>query len=509
MQMRSFRFKLMAVLAILVAVVVTPMALSWVGLQRSIHYAERSHAAHEVLDAHLLLAKRGERLLRHVQTSGSGGGDPVETARLRRTLDARFALARRTIAAEATMAGPAGRAVETRELERLEEIRRGLELALAGNNDTRWRELIVLTVADERATAEAADAASRRINDTVQLGFAIASVLGLLVGAVALLILQRSLQRPLSRLTAGTQALAAGKLSHRIDMAGKDEFAALGRDFDRMAENIERQASTIADARDLLEGTVRERTSELAAANARLEDVAERRQRFLADISHELRTPLTIIRGEAEVTLRGAALTAEDCRATLVRIVEQAQTMARLVNDLLFVARTESGEPRLIVGRVDLSDMLARAADDWRALVADDGGDIRFAAGAGAETAAIEGDADRLRQLIHILFDNAIRYSAGLPRLELRLLPSPGGWTFMIADDGIGIPASEIGHVFERFRRGGAAAGQHADGAGLGLPMAKAIVDAHHGSIRIDSAENRGTTVSVFLPDAARSRAAA
>lgn len=493
----TFQFKLLAAFALLLALIVATSALSWWALERKAYYSERVRLAHEVLDRHLMLAERGQRLLRYKAGAAPPAGD-AEEARLRLQVAEQVTSARAAIADEVALIGRNGASEELEELERLDAIQTSLLRAADGGDVYRWRSLIDAAVAEERRELAAIDAASRNTFGILRLTFAADAVLAILIGAFLLLGLRRAFQRPIERLIAGARALAAGDLSHRIGIEGHDEFATLSNSFDSMAADLEAQAATIATSRDALEEEVAERTEALRTANAELAEAADRRRRFLADVSHELRTPLTIIRGEAEVTLRGADKPLADYQGALTRIAEQTTGMSRLVDDLLFVARNDEGQSRLVLRRVAIAPLLAKTVGDLRTIIESDGGTINF--DGSLASATVTADADRLRQLLHILLDNAMRYSADAPIIDVTLAEAPGGFVIRVADQGIGIPSAELPFVFDRFRRGAGADSQNDDGVGIGLPMAKAIAEAHQGSISIESSEGCGTVVSVFLP---------
>jgi two-component system, OmpR family, sensor kinase len=198
------------------------------------------------------------------------------------------------------------------------------------------------------------------------------------------------------------------------------------------------------------------------------------------------------------VTLRGQEKATEEYRSSLSRVADQVQGMARLVDDLLYVARNEAGAPKLKMRPLNLHKLAETATHDLRALIEADDGSIKF--NAHGASAQVLGDADRLGQLLRILLDNAIHYSEGPPDITVSLLPSPDGQTLMVNDRGIGISAEDLPHVFDRYHRGRLAKQQNGAGIGIGLPTAKAIVEGHGGSIVIESTVGEGTTVSVFLP---------
>src|SRR6185436_20602039 len=162
-------------------------------------------------------------------------------------------------------------------------------------------------------------------------------------------------------------------------------------------------------ARSNLEVEVLARTAELQKANEALVDRDRSRVRFLADVSHELRTPLTVLRGEAEVTLRGKSTGVSEYREALDRIVEQAGEMARLVDDLLTLARSETDEIRFERSSLDLGELAAETVREARILGRARGVRVELAA---RGELAVEGDPQRMKQVLLIILDNAVKYSA-------------------------------------------------------------------------------------------------
>lgn len=211
-----------------------------------------------------------------------------------------------------------------------------------------------------------------------------------------------------------------------------------------------------------------------------------------------------MIRGEAEITLRGSERDAAEYRAALSRIAEQSAHTARLVDDLLFLARAQAGTPRLRLGAVSLDGLARRVVEEVGSAAA--AAKLRLVVTGPPVEAAVEGDAGRLRQVVMILLDNAIRYSRPGGAVELLLLPGPGQVVLRVADHGIGIDPEDLPHVFDRFYRGSLAQEHVDEGSGLGLPLARAIVEAHAGRIAIESRPGEGTAVSISLPLAARAR---
>jgi len=379
-----------------------------------------------------------------------------------------------------------------------------------------FHEALATAIRRETAEAAATEAEAREALAMVGQFAQAGAVLAVLVAAGSLVLLIRRLQRPLDRLVQAAHAVAAGEFDRRIEPgAARGEFAPVARSFNAMIDQVARARTAHEQARDALEQSVATRTAELAAANATLRHGDEVRRRFLADVSHELRTPLTVIRGEAEIALRGANRPPEDYRRALARIAEETALTAHLVDDLLFVARSEAGEARLARHTVAFDEVVRRAAAAARTLAAPR--QVRVIERACAVPAIVQGDPERLRQLVLILLDNAVRYSESGGDVTLTLAPAADGVVLSVADQGIGIPPEEIDRVFERFHRGDRAATRHPEGSGLGLPLARAIARAHGGEVTLEShaaPDNRpgagsGTTARLRLPLAPRLEAAA
>jgi two-component system sensor histidine kinase VicK len=225
---------------------------------------------------------------------------------------------------------------------------------------------------------------------------------------------------------------------------------------------------------------------------------------FIADVSHELRTPLTVLRGNAQV---GLAVDGDPERAELFEeIVEESRRMTRLVEDLLFLARSDAASVPLQTETVDVVPFLHELAGRAEVLVRERGATFESALLAGEGQLRV--DPTRIEQAVLILVDNAAKYgpAGGLVTLSSELSRS-GQLRIKVEDHGPGIPSEELPHVFERFyrvdktrtRRGdGEGTGQ--GGTGLGLPIARTIVQAHGGRIEVMSQPEEGTKVSLYLP---------
>ena len=238
---------------------------------------------------------------------------------------------------------------------------------------------------------------------------------------------------------------------------------------------------------------------ELQEANTKLQELDRSRTQFFADISHELRTPLTVIRGEAEVTLLTEHASTSDYTATLQRIVKLAQGLNTLVSDLLFLARSETGMIEVERQPTSLDEIVTEAYREGEVLARQKF--ITITMQGAHEPMIVHGDAYRLKQLFMILVSNAINYTPehGLVNIGVE---NNGDWAHVtVQDNGIGIPETDVPHVFERFYRAKKTTVAYTQGGtGLGLSIAMWITEAHHGTISLTSTQDVGTTVTLTLP---------
>jgi two-component system, OmpR family, sensor kinase len=364
--------------------------------------------------------------------------------------------------------------------------------------DADFEALIAEALADERSEVAEADAAAKRLSSRVMVGTF--TLLGLLLALaiVSGFVFTRSLRKPINALAEGTNAIERGDLTHRIAYAKRDEFGVLAGRFNTMAEKLQRQTGDLLAARANLEQQVEERTRQIADANLQLTKLDQQRVRFLGDVSHELRTPLTVLRAEAEVALRGSSKPENTYRAALATVVTQAANMSKLVEDLLFLARSEADEVRFDFQRVAIADIVSQAVQDASVLARDR--DMRISIDYAEPGPVVRADPRRLKQALVVVLENAARYADPRTGIEVDVRPNGAGHAeIRVRDHGPGIPDDEIPYVFDRFYRGSAAQ-EHAEGSGLGLSIARWIVEKHEGTIELSSAPGDGTEARLSLP---------
>jgi hypothetical protein len=236
----------------------------------------------------------------------------------------------------------------------------------------------------------------------------------------------------------------------------------------------------------------------LAEQNERLRELDRLKDEFIALVSHELRTPLTSIHGYLELLLDGGAGELDPEQQRFLTVVERnSKRLMQLVGDLLFMAQVEAGKLALDLEEVDLKQVLSECLEAAKP-VADDS-QIELHADL-VETPSMLGDRSRLAQVLDNLISNALKFTPSSGRVSVRVSRTGGDAVVEVADTGVGIPKEEQERLFERFFRSSNATEQAIPGTGLGLTIAKAIVERHDGSIEIESAEGKGTTVRVRLP---------
>lgn len=276
--------------------------------------------------------------------------------------------------------------------------------------------------------------------------------------------------RPLVEMEKVSARIAAGALSLRLtEPPARDEIGRLAHTFNAMVASLE-------------------------AAFAR-------QKRFVADVSHELRTPLTSLGGSLEMLLLGADNGDEaTARRLMSGMYTEVERMQRLVMDLLALARLDEGRLKLQRERIEIRALLAELCEQMQGLTCGQ----ELICLVPVDLPELDGDRDHLRRVLLNVLENALKFTPPGGRVEVAASSEHGAELLLeVRDTGSGIPAAALPHVFERFYRADPArARQHAQsgGSGLGLSIARELVEAHHGIITITSQPGAGTTVTIRLP---------
>lgn len=379
-----------------------------------------------------------------------------------------------------------------------EAARAFLDRSLETRIDGRINQLIETALADERLELLAASEEIDLVNRVGLWAAVAATVLGLALTGLVIFTLMLRLRTSLVNLERGAELFAAGRLAHEIPVTGRDEFALLSQRFNMMARELRQQHEALEEARASLEHRVAERTEALRAANAELQRRDSNRRQFFADIGHELRTPITAVRGEAEIALRARQDRQETYRAALSQIIGIADQLTRFVNDIFLVAREQAGVLDLRRDVIDLKKAVCAGIEHMHSAI--DSGQASLTTAFDDSQALIEGDGQRLGQLVRILLSNAIQHSQAGVEIRVGLHRTEAGWELCVEDNGPGICDGDVNRVFERFYRGGSTDRSPSGGTGLGLPIARSLVNAHGGRIWIDAVRPEGTAVRAVFP---------
>jgi signal transduction histidine kinase len=234
---------------------------------------------------------------------------------------------------------------------------------------------------------------------------------------------------------------------------------------------------------------------------ARLSRAIEQQRQFMADASHELRTPVSILRGEADVALSADERSAAEYRDALRVVSAEARRLSRIVEDLFLLARADAGQQPLRPTEMYLDEVAGECVRAMRSLAASRG--VELACRAEPEL-AYRGDEPLLHRLLLNLLDNALKYSPAGSRVTLEVARRDGGYRLAVADAAPPVPPEAAERIFERFYRVDRARSRSepstTGGAGLGLPIARWVAEAHGGSLRLARPNGGGNVFELFLP---------
>jgi heavy metal sensor kinase len=289
----------------------------------------------------------------------------------------------------------------------------------------------------------------------------------LLIGATVggYWISRRALQ-PVDRIAAAAESISIRNLSDRLDVPDTAD------ELQRLSETLNRML-------------------------ARLSSSVQRMSRFTADASHELRAPVSLIRMTAELAINGGRSN-EEYRGDMIQILDESERTSRLIDSLLLLARADSGEDGLQRELTNFATSVREAVGQGHLLATERR--IQLVADIGEAPVVIVGDAQALRRLVFILLDNAIKYNIEGGSVQVSLNGVAGYAVCMVSDSGTGISQEDQQHIFDRFWRADKVRSRGAGGAGLGLSIARWIVDRHDGTIEVTSESGKGSTFTIRLP---------
>ena len=223
---------------------------------------------------------------------------------------------------------------------------------------------------------------------------------------------------------------------------------------------------------------------------ARLNAAFQEQQRFIADASHELRTPIAVLRGETEVALEQERATTE-YKESLKQIKEEAERLSRIVENLFILARQPVDSSAIVKLPVRLNEVVADCVRAAQVLATQKG--LRLKVGNSFPEMELDGDDEMLKRMLLNLLDNAVKYTPRGGEVDVNLARQNGNARIVVKDTGIGIPTEDQQRIFDRFYRVDKARSRALGGAGLGLSIARWIVEAHEGKLTVESTPGRGS----------------
>jgi signal transduction histidine kinase len=295
-------------------------------------------------------------------------------------------------------------------------------------------------------------------------GLVVATIASIVASVGVSLFVSQRIVGPLRQIMDASRHIASGHYEERVPISDDFEVTQLAISFNQMADAIER--------------------------------TEERRQALIADVAHELRTPLTSIKGYMEALMDGV-MPADD--ATYSLIYKEADRLYRLVQDLQELSRLEAGQAQLDTHPLDVAELVRGVVARVRPQFEVKG--VRLTTTVGDDVGQVIGDADRLFQVLLNLVSNALQYTPAGGRVDVRAFRERGLACVAVADTGFGIAPEHLGHVFSRFYRVDKSRSRLGGGTGIGLTIAKHLVEVHGGTIAVASTVGLGSTFTIALPE--------
>jgi signal transduction histidine kinase len=282
-----------------------------------------------------------------------------------------------------------------------------------------------------------------------------------------------ALTAQIEQLSSAARRLAAGDLATRVGQHGADEIGQLAAAFDEMAERLEQ-------------------------AFARQTALEASRRELVTAVSHDLRTPLATTRAMVEALADQVVTDPLDVQRYLRLILQETRHLSRLIDDLFELNQIDSGSLRLEIVPLDLVELVSETAAAYRLAAAER--DVQLREELGTASRPIEADAERLQRVLRNLLDNALRHTPPGGVILVGAVVGPQRAELSVEDSGSGVPAAELERIFERFYRAEPSRHRESGGAGLGLSIARGLVQAHHGRIWAESSTLGGVAVRISLP---------
>ena len=292
----------------------------------------------------------------------------------------------------------------------------------------------------------------------------LAALMAILVAVVLGLVFSRIVASPIKQLTLSAKSVANGDFSQRVQQKSRDEVGELSSAFNSMAEQLEKKE--------------------------------QNRRQLLADIAHELRTPLSIIQGNLEAWLDGVITPTPEHIATAY---DEAILLSRLITDLRDLSLAESGHLKLSQSATSVGSLISAEVSSIETRTKEK--QIVVSSEIPSTLPRVFVDSDRIRQVLHNLIDNALRYTPTGGRINIEAHSGSSGWvTVRVSDSGSGISPEDLPHIFNHFYKADKSRQRGYGGSGIGLAIVKQLVETHGGKVWVESEVGKGSAFSFSLP---------
>ena len=336
-------------------------------------------------------------------------------------------------------------------------------------------------------------------NNAILLSTAIVTAFLAMLAAYA--IVRYVIVKPVLHLKEVSDAITRGDLDQRADIRTGDEFEELSHAFNRMLRHL----TTVQDDLKKLNSGFESKVDELAQVNLRLYEMNNLKNEFLATMSHELRTPLNSILGFSDVLLSNMQVLNDKQRRYVGHIQSSGRTLLNLINDVLDLAKIESGKMELHPVELSLADLIERTVGSMTALADKKNIDLHWQID--PDLPVLLQDLGKLQQILSNLLSNAVKFTPEGGRVQVRAeLRDAGRFSLIVEDTGIGIPLEDQERIFEKFRQGASISGQRDtltreyEGTGLGLSITKELSKLLGGGVSVQSEFGKGSIFIVDLP---------
>jgi len=315
-------------------------------------------------------------------------------------------------------------------------------------------------------------------------------LIGLFIALLVSYLINRGIIKPLEQLKQGAERLSNGRYDQKVIVDSDDEFGELAKAFNKMATQI-----NISDEK------LKKHAEELKASYNELKELDNLKSELIAIVSHELRTPLTSIKGYVELVLDGTMGAINDSQRKCLQVADDnIVRLRRLIESMLDLSKIERGELEMYREKVNICEIVGDVIQYLKPLATEK--NIKL--NKNVEKITLEADKDRITQVLTNLIENAIKFSPANESILVNGTLEDEGLHLKVTDHGAGIPKKDMEKVFDRFYQVDSSTKRKKGGSGLGLAVCKSIVEAHKGSIWVESELGKGSTFHIILPISAK-----